>query len=57
MIIACDVDNVLNNLTESVLKVYNSDYNDNLKIEDIKSYGIEDYVKPEFKKDFPPPIS
>lgn len=53
MIIACDVDNVLNNLTESVLKVYNSDYNDNLKIEDIKSYGIEDYVKPEFKKDFP----
>lgn len=53
MIIACDVDNVLNNLTESVLKVYNSDHNDNLKIEDIKSYGIEDYVKPEFKKDFP----
>ena len=53
MIIACDVDNVLNNLTESVLQVYNSDYNDNLKIEDIKSYGIEDYVKPEFKKDFP----
>ena len=53
MIIACDVDNVLNNLTESVLKVYNSDYNDNLKIEDIKSYGIEDYVKPEFKNDFP----
>ena len=53
MIIACDVDNVLNNLTESVLKVYNSDYNDNLRIEDIKSYGIEDYVKPEFKNDFP----
>lgn len=53
MIIACDVDNVLNNLTESVLKVYNADHNDNLKIEDIKFYGIEEYVKPEFKKDFP----
>ena len=53
MIIACDVDNVLNNLTESVLKVYNADHNDNLKIEDIKSYSIEDYVKPEFKKGFP----
>lgn len=53
MIIACDVDNILNNLTESVLKVYNADHNDNLKIENIKSYGIEEYVKPEFKKDFP----
>lgn len=53
MIIACDVDNVLNNLTESVLKVYNADHNDNLKIKDIKSYGIEEYVKPEFKKGFP----
>ena len=42
MIIACDVDNVLNNLTESVLKVYNADHNDNLKIENIKSYGIEE---------------
>ena len=53
MIIACDVDNVLNNLTESILKVYNSDHNDNLKVEDITSYGIENFVKPEFKADFP----
>lgn len=53
MIIACDVDNVLNNLTESILKVYNSDHNDNLKIKDITSYGIENFVKPQFKSKFP----
>lgn len=52
MIIACDVDNVLNNLTESVLQIYNTDNNDNLTIKDIISYGIEEFVKPELQKDF-----
>lgn len=52
MRIACDVDNVLNNLTESVLQIYNADHNDTLTVNDIVNYGIEEFVKPELQKDF-----
>ena len=52
MIIGVDCDNVLNNLTESVLKVYNEDYNDDLTPDDITDYYIENFVKPECKDNF-----
>lgn len=52
MIIGIDIDNVLNNLCEAVLSVYNEDAADNLKVEDIKTYYIENFVKPEFKENF-----
>lgn len=52
MIIAVDIDNVLNNLTESVLSVYNSDSGDNLSLSDITAYHIENFVKPEYKENF-----
>lgn len=53
MIIAVDIDNVLNNLTERVLEVYNKRYNDSLTVENITKYSIESFVKPECKDDFP----
>lgn len=52
LITALDIDNCLCNTTEAVLELYNEDYNDNLTIDDIKSYWIEQYVKPEAKVDF-----
>ena len=52
MIIAVDIDNVINNLAEAVLKVYNADSGDNLALDDIKAYHIENFVKPEYKKIF-----
>lgn len=52
MIIGVDIDNVLCTTTEAVLSVYNEDASDNLKVEDIKSYYIENFVKPEFKENF-----
>ena len=51
MRILVDVDNVLNNLAESVINVYNEDSGDNLKIEDIHNYYIENYVKESYNKD------
>ena len=53
MNIGVDIDNVLNNLAESVLKVYNADANDNVTLQDVKSYDMSLYVKPEYKKYFP----
>lgn len=50
MRIIVDVDNVLNNLCEAVLEVYNEDANDNLTKEQIQSYFIEDFVKLEYRK-------
>lgn len=47
--IACDLDNVLNNLTETLLELYNNDFNDSLKLEDITQYKIDSFVKPEAK--------
>ena len=52
MIIGVDCDSVLNNLTERVLEVYNADNDDNLTIEDITDYYMENFVKPECRKDF-----
>lgn len=52
MIIGIDIDNVLNNLCEAVLSVYNEDAADNLKVKDIKTYYIENFVKLEFKENF-----
>ena len=52
LIIGVDIDNVLNNLTESVLKVYNADSGDNLSLSDITAYHIENFVKSEYKETF-----
>lgn len=52
MRVLIDVDNVLNNLAESVLNIYNEDSGDNLKIEDIHNYYIENYVKESYKDTF-----
>lgn len=52
MIVAIDIDNTINNLAESVLEVYNRDSGDNLKLNDIKKYHIENFVKEEYKENF-----
>lgn len=52
MIIGIDIDNVLNNLTEVVLKVYNEDSGDSLQLSDITQYYMENFVKEEYKADF-----
>lgn len=52
MIIGIDIDNTLNTLCKAVLSVYNEDSKDNLKPEDVKSYYIDNFVKPEFKDNF-----
>lgn len=52
MIIAIDVDNVLNNLCEAVLSVYNEDSGDSLSPFSIHSYYIDNYVKPTYRKTF-----
>ena len=52
MIIGIDIDNVLCTTTKAVLSVYNEDAEDNLKVENIKSYYIENFVKSEFKENF-----
>ena len=52
MRICIDIDGVVNNLPETVIDVYNEDYNDNLTINDITKYNIENFVKPEAKENF-----
>lgn len=52
MLIAIDIDNTLNNLTEAILEVYNTDSGDNLSLSDITAYHIENFVKPEYKRIF-----
>ena len=52
LIIGVDVDNVICNTSETVLKYYNKRADDNLTTEDIKTYYIEDYVKPNWKDGF-----
>ena len=47
--IICDLDNILNSLTKTLLEFYNKDSGDNLQIEDITKYKIDDFTKPEFK--------
>ena len=47
MIIACDVDGVLNNLMDVVLDIYNTKYNASCTIKDVTSYNLEDCFEPE----------
>ena len=43
--ICIDLDNILNNLTETLLEFYNRDYQDNLTLEDITEYKMDKFVK------------
>jgi 5'(3')-deoxyribonucleotidase len=52
LLIAVDIDNCLNNLTEAILEVYNADSGDNLSLSDITAYHIENFVKPAYKDNF-----
>jgi 5'(3')-deoxyribonucleotidase len=45
--IGIDLDDVLNSLVDYWLVKYNKKYKDNLKIQDIKSWNIASYTKPE----------
>ena len=40
-----DLDDTINNLVDVWIEKYNEDYNDNVKIEDIKTWNIGDYTK------------
>ena len=42
MIIMCDIDNILNDLTEKALDIYNGHWNKNIKSADITSYNFSD---------------
>lgn len=48
-IIAVDQDWVLAKLTHKWIKTYNTIFNDNLRVEDVTSWNIEEHVKPEAK--------
>lgn len=52
MIIAVDIDNTLNTLCKAVLSVYNEDSGDNLRPSDIRTYYIDNFVKPQYKDNF-----
>ena len=52
MVILIDVDNIIGNLCDAVLSVYNEDSGDNLCSENITSYYIENFVKPQYKDNF-----
>ena len=47
MKVLCDMDGVVSNIMPLWLKLYNTDYNDYLKEEDVTEWGIEKFVKPE----------
>ena len=51
--VGIDIDNVTCNTTEAVLAHYNEKFNDNLKVDDIKDYYIEQFVKPEAREIIP----
>ena len=50
MRILCDMDGVVVDIMSSWLRMYNRDYDDSLKVDDIVSRSIEKYVKPECGK-------
>lgn len=52
MKIGIDVDNVINNLTECVISVYNEDTDSDLKLTDIIDYDMTLFVKPRLRKIF-----
>ena len=41
--ICCDLDNVLNTLTSTLIEIYNKDYNDNLILE-FNITGLDDVI-------------
>ena len=47
MIIACDMDSVLNNLTEKMLEIYNAQSGKNIQIEDLTAYNFYDCLRKE----------
>jgi 5'(3')-deoxyribonucleotidase len=47
--IAIDVDDTVSELVPNWLRIYNKDFNDNLKKEDIVDWNISQFVKPEAK--------
>lgn len=47
MIIVCDIDNILNNLAEKVIEVYNSYSKKKIQISDITSYNFYDCLPKE----------
>lgn len=47
MIIACDVDGVLNNLMDVTLEVYNNAYETSYTLDDITTYNLENCFEPE----------
>ena len=47
MIIVCDIDNIVNNLAEKTIEVYNSRSKKNIKISDIVSYNFYDCLSKE----------
>lgn len=47
MIIMCDIDDVLNNLVEKTIELYNSRYNKSIRVEDITSYSFEECLPKE----------
>lgn len=47
--IGFDLDNILNNLTETLIEVYNKDSGDNLTMDQIVTYKIDSYTKPGYK--------
>lgn len=51
-IILCDVDNIIGDLCSAVLSVYNEDSGDNLQKHQITQYYIDNFVLPEYKKNF-----
>lgn len=50
--IGVDCDNVINNLVESIINVYNKDYNDNLSVADITTYNMRQFLKMYLKTSF-----
>lgn len=53
MKIAVDIDNTLCNTTEALCEQFNAYTGDNFTLEDIKTYCIEDWVKPQYKSLIP----
>ena len=47
MIIVCDIDNILNNLAERTIEVYNSSTKKNIQLSDIISYNFYDCLSKE----------
>lgn len=50
MTIFCDMDGVVANIIDEWIECYNKDYNDNLCVDNLNDYNIEECVKPECGK-------